>query len=169
MLSVVDVLLPKSMLEGMASETTKIFYTKTSVGDRHWVTGQAYPEYSDTRFNPPKIMDFAVDASAVYNAPGHEVYEPPLELDEDAVDGIEPISISDALEAESPHDVSEDEQQEERGAYWGVHITNPPEGTGHWFDLPIEPPSAPGSEYYAPLVEALETRLGRTGLMILVH
>lgn len=165
---------PFGSMLGDMSETTRIYYTRTSVGDKHWVTGQAYPYSAECNYDAPKIMKFAVDASAVYTDPTFKAPVEPLEPEDLDLESEElgELEEADRLVAElTANDGPQDELSEPRkGPYWGVRVTNPPEeGDHHWFDVPIEDDGALGSERYALLAEAVEARLGRTGLMILVH
>lgn len=48
--------------------TTEMYWGRGSVGNHHWVSGQAYPTIR--HYATHRVMDFCVDASAVYRAPG---------------------------------------------------------------------------------------------------
>jgi len=55
--------------------TSEVYWSDCSVGDRHWVTGQAYPPSAYEHYSTPKLLDFHADVHAVYGAsvPGSDV------------------------------------------------------------------------------------------------
>lgn len=57
--------------------TSEVYYGQNSVGDTHWVSGQAYPPGDREHYHSRRVMDFRADAEAVYysSAPGSESYE----------------------------------------------------------------------------------------------
>ncbi len=48
--------------------TTEVFFCKDSLGDRHWVSGQAYPPEAARHYAALEVMDFPVDARVVYSS-----------------------------------------------------------------------------------------------------
>lgn len=54
--------------------TSEAYWSKGSIGDRHYVSGQAYPVMDADRHDPPKAITFHADANVVYNSGADGTY-----------------------------------------------------------------------------------------------